>query len=613
MPTEVSCMHSFRSLPLAAALLLALSACQPSPAPEAATGSAAPAATADAKLDQQFELLSKRFLDKAMELSPITATQMGDHRFDGRIDDMSKGGRAASLDAAKKFLAELDSLEVARLSRENQVDAAILRNQLRYEIWSSETLQSWAWDPQVYSQLAGGALYGLMARDFAPMPERLKSATARMQQIPALFTQMRANLDPARVPRIHAETVARQNAGVLSLVDELIVPNADQLKGEERKSLDAAIATLRAAVAEQQAWLDDTLVPNAKGDFRIGESLYDEKLAFALNSPMTRQEIRTRVEADIASTRAEMYDIARGVLADRPDAPEAMPDSPSPGQQQQVIEAALELAYADRPGRDEVVELATRTTEEATAFVRENNLVTVPDTPVKIILMPEFQRGVAVAYCDSPGPLDKGLDTFYAVSPIPDDWDDAQVDSFLREYNTRSIHELSIHEAMPGHFLQIAHSNKYPSTLRAVLGSGPFIEGWAMYGEKVMSDAGYMDGDPLMKLINRKWNLRAMANALLDQAIHVDGMTRDEAMELMTVTTFQQEREAAGKWVRAQLTSAQLPTYYVGYSEHLDLRREMEQREGDAFDLKAYHDKVLSFGSPPVRFVRQLMLDEPIH
>jgi uncharacterized protein (DUF885 family) len=258
------------------------------------------------------------------------------------------------------------------------------------------------------------------------------------------------------------------------------------------------------------------------------------------------------------------------------------------------------------------VELATRTTEEATAFVREHDLVTVPDTPVKIILMPEFQRGVAVAYCDSPGPLDKHLDTFYAVSPIPDDWSDTQVDSFLREYNTRSIHELSIHEAMPGHFLQIAHSNKYPSTLRAVLGSGPFIEGWAMYGEKVMADAGYMDNDPLMQLINRKWNLRAMANALLDQAIHVDGMSRDEAMELMTVTTFQQEREAAGKWVRAQLTSAQLPTYYVGYSEHLDLRREMEKREGDAFNLKTYHDTVLSFGSPPVRFVRQLMLDEPI-
>ena len=606
-------MSVLRPSVLAAALLAAgLSACQPTaPAtPEGGTAATEQASTAEA--DARFEALAGRWLEKSLELSPVAATQIGDHRYDDRIDDLSPGGRKRALEFQRGMLAELDAIDTSALSRENQVDAAILRNQLRYDIWTGETLQSWAWDPQVYSQLAGSALYGLMARDFAPMPQRLKSATARMQQIPALFTQMRQNLDPARVPKIHAETVARQNAGILSLIDELIVPNATQLKGEERKQLDAAIASLRKAVEEHQAWLDGTLVPNAKGDFRIGETLYDEKLAFALNSPLSRQDIRTRVEADIKRTREEMYQIARGVLKDRGNAPAEMPDAPTPRQQQAVIEAALELAYADRPARDEVVEVATRSTEQATAFVREKDLVSVPDTPVRIILMPEFQRGVSVAYCDSPGPLDKGLDTFYAVSPIPDDWSDKQVDSFLREYNTRSIHELSIHEAMPGHFLQIAHSNRYPSTLRAVLGSGPFIEGWAMYAEKVMADAGYMDNDPLMQLINRKWNLRAMANALLDQAIHVEGMTRDQAMELMTVTTFQQEREAAGKWVRAQLTSAQLPTYYVGYSEHLDLRREVERREGEAFDLKAYHDRLLSFGSPPVRFARQLMLDEPI-
>ncbi|MCF7221205.1 DUF885 domain-containing protein [Marilutibacter chinensis] len=603
---------------MAAALLVpsllafALAACQPGPSqtPEGAPMATDAAATAVA--DAAFQELAGQWLEKSMELSPVAATQIGDHRYDDRIDDLSQGGRTRALEFQRRILTQLDTIDTSALSRENQVDAAILRNQLRYDIWSGETLQSWAWDPQIYSQLAGSALYGLMARDFAPMPQRLKSATARMQQIPTLFTQMRQNLDPARVPRIHADKVAAQNAGILSLVDGLILPHAGRLKGEDRKQLDAAVATLRKAVEEHQTWLDQTLVPNAKGDFRIGETLYDEKLAFALNSPLSRQEIRTRVEADIERTRAEMYGIARGVLRGRDGAPVAMPDAPTPEQQQQVIEAALELAYADRPARDEVVEVATRSTEQATAFVREKDLVTLPDTPVKIILMPEFQRGVTVAYCDSPGPLDKELDTFYAVSPIPDDWTQAQVDSFLREYNTRSIHELSIHEAMPGHFLQLAHSNKYPSTLRAVLGSGPFIEGWAMYAEKVMADAGYMDEDPLMQLINRKWNLRAMANALLDQAIHVDGMTREEAMELMTVTTFQQEREAAGKWERAQLTSAQLSTYYVGYSEHLDLRREVEEREGEAFDLKAYHDKLLSFGSPPVRFARQLLLDEPI-
>jgi uncharacterized protein (DUF885 family) len=236
----------------------------------------------------------------------------------------------------------------------------------------------------------------------------------------------------------------------------------------------------------------------------------------------------------------------------------------------------------------------------------------VPDEPLEIITMPEFQQGVALAYCDSPGPLDVGQKTFFAVSPIPAGWTKAQTDSFLREYNTRSIQNLTVHEAMPGHYLQLAHANKYPSPLRAVLASGPFIEGWAVYTEKVMADEGYLNGDPLMKLVQLKWYVRSIANALLDQAVHVDGMSRAAAMKFLTEDAFQEEREAAGKWTRAQLTSAQLPVYFVGAREHMALRAEVEKKQGAAFNLKAYHDQVLSFGSPPVRFARELILDLPI-
>jgi uncharacterized protein (DUF885 family) len=596
---------------LAVALALALGAgCSDRTAP-ADTKAEAATATAPSAADAAFADLSKRALDGYMKLSPVGATQTGDHRYDGQIDDLSADGRAAIVAFDREILAALDAIDAKTLSRENQIDAAILRNQLNYDLWNWETYQSWAWDPQVYSQLAGGALYTLMAREFAPRTQRLNSATERMEKIPALFAQMRENLDPARVPKIHAETVAKQNAGVLSLVDEFIVPHLGDLAGAERERADKAIAALRTAVAEHQAWLDKTLVPNAKGDFRIGAELYDRKLAFALNSPLTRAEIRQRAESELERVRKEMYAIARTVLAGKADAPE-LPEAPTAEQQQAAIQAALEITYADRPAREDVVETAKAATTRATEFVREKNLVELPDAPVKIILMPEFQRGVAVAYCDSPGPLDKHLDTFYAVSPIPEDWTEEQTTSFLREYNRRSIEELSIHEAMPGHYLQIFHSNRHPSVLRAVLSSGPFVEGWAVYAEKVMVDAGYLDNDPLMKLINLKWYLRVLTNAIMDSAIHVDGMTREQAMELMTQKGFQQEREAAGKWVRAQLTSAQLPTYFVGFQEHLDLRREVEAKEGAAFDARKYHDKALSFGSPPVRYVRAQMLGLPI-
>src|SRR5207342_1305173 len=314
---------------------------------------------------------------------------------------------------------------------------------------------------------------------------------------------------------IHAQTVSKQNQGVTSIIDEMMMPHASELTGEDRKRFDAAVAGLRKAVAEHQKWIDEKLVPNAKGDFRLGQKLYDEKLAFALDSPMTRADIRSRAEAELKRVRAEMYEVARGVLKGKPNAPE-MPDTPSDEQQQKTIEAALELAYADRPARDKVVDTAKATLATATEFVRKKDFITLPDSPVQVILMPEFQRGVTVAYCDSPGPLDKGLDTFYAVSPIPDDWKPDQVTSFLREYNTRSLDELSIHEAMPGHYVQIWHSNKYPSTLRAVLSSGSFVEGWAVYSEKLMADEGYLDHDPLYRLVQLKWYLRSIANAILD-------------------------------------------------------------------------------------------------
>jgi uncharacterized protein (DUF885 family) len=602
---------------LATALLVAgLAACASAPATTAAGEGASAAteateATTMSPADAKFADLSKRWLDGWLALSPVGATQVGDHRFDDQIDQLDAPGRQRIVDFSKAMLGELAAIDVASLSRENQVDAAILRNQLQGDIWNIETYQGWAWDPQVYSGLAGGAIYNLMARDFAPMPQRLKSATARMEKIPALFAQMRANLDPARVPLIHAQTVARQNDGVIELVDQFIVPNADQLQGADRARLDAAVANLRKAVAEQQAWLDKTLVPNAKGDFRIGAKLYDQKLQFALMSSLSRAEIKQRAEAEMTRVRAEMYDIAKQVLKDRAGAPPT-PDKPSEEQRQKAIEAALDLAYADKPARDQVVEAAKAALAKATDFVRAHDLVTVPGDPVKVILMPEFQRGVAVAYCDSPGPLDKGLDTYFAISPIPDDWTKEQTDSFLREYNSRMIQLLAIHEAMPGHYLEGAHSARFPSTLRAVLRSGLFAEGWAVYTERMMTDAGYDDGDPLFKLVQRKFYLRTIANAILDQGVHVDGWSREQAMHLMTHDAFQQEREAAGKWVRAQLSSAQLPTYFVGVQEQFDTRKAVQEKLGDKFDLKAYHDQVLSYGAPPVRFVRELILDDPI-
>ena len=571
----------------------------------------APLLAAQAAETPAFASLSKRYVDGLARLNPSSATGLGDHRFDAQVTDMSAAGRAKREAFSKAMLADLQRIDRKALSREEQVDAALLDNALRYDIWDAETLGGWAWDPQVYNDIAGSSLYSLAARDFAPWPQRLNAATARMEALPALLAQARANIVPARVPSIYATTVAKQNSGIVDIAESMLAPHKSELSAADAKRFDAALVKLKAAVAEHQVWLDKTLVPGAKGDFRLGAALYDKKLGFALQSDLTRAEIKRRAQAAIVDTRAQMYAIARQIFGAKKGAL-LLPDKPSDAQQQAAIQAALELTYAKRPARDGMIDASTKALAQATAFVRDKGLVGMPDGPVKIITMPKFQQGVAVAYCDSPGPLEKNLGTFFAVSPIPDDWTEAQATSFLSEYNDYMIHDLAVHEAMPGHFLQLAHANATQSTLRAVLGSGPFIEGWAVYAEGMMADQGYLNGDPLFKLTVLKMRLRSIANSLLDIGIHTEGMTREQAMQLMTHTAFQQEREAAGKWVRASLGSTQLLSYFTGYSEHMALRDEAKKREGAKFDLKRYNDALLAHGSPPVRYVRALLLDLPI-
>ncbi len=557
-----------------------------------------------------FKALTKRFIASATRLSPVEATALGEHRFDRLMPDFSTRGRAARRNEWKLLLAGLNRIDPAKLSRDQQVDYAVLVNELEYRIWADQALQEWAWNPMGYNDVAGAALYTLAARDFASWEVRLKSATARMEAIPALLRESRRQLVPARVPKVHAETVAKQNAGIAEIAEGMLAPQAGVLKRADRVRFDRALAGLMKAVAEQQTWYDKVLIPAAKGDFRLGHALYDRKMKFALMSELTRPELKARALKAKAETRAEMYTLSRQVLAGRGDL--AMPDSPTPYQQQVVIEEALKLSYAKRPPRNQLEQRARETLAEATAFVAAKGFIRMPDGPVKIITMPKFQQGFAVAYNDPPGPFEKGGQNFYAVSPIPKEWSDEQATSFLSEYNDYMIHDLSIHEAMPGHYVQLDHSNRTDNALRAYLYSGPFVEGWAVYSEQVMAEAGYLGGDPLFQLTVLKMRLRSVTNTLLDIAIHTEGMSRDEAMTLMMQGAFQQEREAAGKWTRANLSSVQLLSYFTGYSEHVALREEAKARWGKDYTLRRYNDTVLSFGSPPVKYVRALMFGEGV-
>ena len=548
--------------------------------------------------DSEFVGLAERYIGHLLEEYPEFATALGDHTHDGRLNDYSADAVARGIESNKRYLQELEAIDPSRLGAANAVDYEILANELRFSIWSAEDLREHEWNPMRYG--VGNALYSLLARDFAPLQTRLASLKQRLGGVRAVVDAARANLE--NPPRVHTETAIRQNDGAIALIrDDLnsFLAEAPGMAAELAPARESALNALE----EYGRWLRNDLLPRSNGDFRIGEEKFRTKLAFTLHSDLTMEVILERAQKRLAELQDELYETALPLYrASNPGWSDA-----EESDRRAVVRAVLDELADSHPTDSSIVEDAKRALEDVTAFTRERNLVAVPEEPLKIIVMPEFRRGVSTAYCDSPGPLEKHGETFYAISPTPEDWSVERKLSFYREYNDYMLQDLTVHEAIPGHYLQIAHSNRMqaPTLIRSIFYSGTFVEGWAVYAEQVMVEHGF--GGARFKMQQLKMLTRAVINSILDQKIHAGSMTEQEAMEMMLEEGYQEDGEAAGKWVRAQLTSAQLSTYFVGIAEHNDLRRDWEAANGPIADWRAYHDMVLSYGSPPAKLVRGLL------
>jgi len=552
--------------------------------------------------DEAFQKIAHDYVEQYLQANPEQATELGDHRFDGKLTDYSLEARAKNLATQKEFRDKLNAIDGTQLTGANNIDFRILKENIDYEIFRVEELKEPEWNPLVYMQSLANSLYLLVARDFAPAEKRIPSLRGRMEKIPGVIAQAKANLQ--HPPRIHTETAIEQTQGAINLVRTELAPLLDQAP-QMKKDLAALQDKTAAALEDYKKWLQNDLLPRSDGDFRLGEEKYRKKLRFALASDLPMEEIMKRAKADLEQTQTAIYETALPLY--KKYFPNADPAAAGLADKHKVTAAVLGKLAEQHPNDATVVDYAKKITAEATDFVKQHDLVTVPNVPLDVIAMPEFKRGVAIAYCDAPGPLEKNGKTFFAVAPTPKDWSKERKESFFREYNNYMIRDLTVHEAMPGHFLQLARSNEFraPALVRAIFQSGSFIEGWAVYCEQVMAEQGY--GGPEVKMQQLKMRLRAICNAILDQSIHAGKMSEKEAMDLMTKEGYQQEGEAVAKWKRARLTSAQLSTYFVGATEHLDLRDAEQKKLGDQFNLKKYNDQVISYGSPPVKYVRELM------
>lgn len=550
--------------------------------------------------DAAFEIAAKTFIADYLRLNPEEATDLGDHRYDDRLRDYSDAATVARIETWRQHLRVLDRIDVRHLTGANRIDAQIMRRNLEAMLFELIEVKSREWDPLSYNASLSNSVYAITSREFAPADVRLRNIAGRLQAMSGVLRQIRSTL--RNPPRVHTETAIQQTAGGINFVrsglDELF-RQAPAMRSELAPVQEQAAAALE----DYRRWLEQEVLPTAKGEFRLGAERFRRKLGFTLDSTLTPEEILARAERELESATDALYATALPLF--RRYSPAAA--AGHQGDRPRVIRAVLDRLAEKRVTDETVVARATELTARATEFVRRHDLVTVPDVPLKVIVLPEFQRGVAIAYCQAPGALEPKGETFFAVSPTPKDWTEQRRTSFFREYNDYMLHDLCVHEAMPGHYLQIAHANRFqaPTLIRAIFSSGTFIEGWAVYAERVMTDAGF--GGPEVKMQQLKMRVRAIINAILDQKVHTAGMTEQVALDLMMRRGFQEEGEAVGKWRRACQSSAQLSTYFVGAIEHDDMRAAAEKKLGPAFNLKAYHDQVLSFGSPAVKYVREEM------
>jgi uncharacterized protein (DUF885 family) len=551
--------------------------------------------------DERFEKIAKDYVESILAAQPEFATELGDHRFDDQLSDYSLAARERRLARAKQFRDSVKEFnDISKLTGANQVDARILAENIDNEIFELEELKESDWNPLVYNQSLANSLYLLVARDFDTAEKRIPNLRKRMEAIPRVIAQAKENLQ--HPPRVHTETAIEQTQGAINLVREGLSPLLERAP-RMKKDLAPLQEKTAKALDEYKQWLQKDLLPRSDGDFRIGADKFRKKLRFALASDLSMEEIMKRAQADLQQTQTAIYETALPLY--KKYSPNA--NASDLADKKRVTTAVLDKLAEQHPDDNTIVGYCQKVVGEATDYVKKHDLVTVPEKPLDVIVMPEFKRGTGIAYCDSPGPLEKNGKTFFAVEPTPKDWTKQRKESFYREYNNYMIRDLTVHEAMPGHYLQLAHANEFkaPTMVRAIFRSGTFIEGWAVYTEQMMAEAGY--GGPEVKMQQLKMRLRVICNAILDQSIHAGNLSEQQAMDLMMKEGFQQEGEAVAKWKRARLTSAQLSTYFVGMSEHLDLRDKAKTKATTSFDLKKYTDQVLAFGSPPVKYVRELM------
>ncbi len=543
------------------------------------------------------------WLDAECKRHPVFSTQQGNRDYDGQMDDLSPKARADDAKRDQDFLVELaKKFDRSTLSRNAQIDLEIWESFLRYRVWQFNNSDDFANDPRIYLQYCSDSVFGLFTQSTLPRHRNVENAVSRIAFIPAVIAAAKESI--RNPPKVLTQVAIKRTDGAISFYEKDIFALA-----EESPQISALASPCRKAaesLRDYKKFLEEVVLPRSNGEWRIGEKKFGEKLALELDAGLSAQEVIDTAEAEANRVEREMYYVAKQLWSSLFDS-KPVPADDSAGRRETIRSVLSELGK-DHGQSATLVNDTRSTVERIKAFIRNKKILTLPDPDqCSIIEMPEFQRGFSAAYLNQAPPLDAKAKSLYAIAPPPSDWPAERQEAFFQEYNSSMLQILTIHEAYPGHYVQLVYSNRVDSLIRKVLSSGVFAEGWAVYTEQMMLDEGYGDGDLALRLHQLKFYMRAVLNAILDYRMHCSAMSDDEALALLVDRGFQTSGEAIGKIQRAKQSSCQLSTYFVGRTAFYRLRQSVQRARGDGFLLGPFHEEVLLKGTLPVKYLPELV------
>jgi uncharacterized protein (DUF885 family) len=551
------------------------------------------------KDDAAFTVYENNFLEGLWKLNPEWATSVGYHKYDSLLLVPDGKNREKMITFAKVQIDSLSRFEANTLSEANKINYHLMQNQMEMMEWNLQQLKAYQWDPSSYNVI--GTFAYILNEHYAPLNKRLRNFYQKMANIPAYYKEAEKQI---KNPVAELTSLATdQSSGGVGVIEKDF---ADSLKkssipqAEQKQMLDRARLSAD-AIKAYAAWLK-ALKNDKPRSFRLGKDLYESKFKFEIQSESTAQQTFNAAVERKKYLHREMIKISKKLW------PKYFGAKPMPADSLNLVAQLIDTLSAKHAGQGEFQSAIEKQIPKLAAFVKSKDLVTLdPTRPLVIRKEPAYMAGVAGASMSSPGPYDKEGNSYFNVGSL-DGWPAAKAESYLREYNDYTLQILCMHEAIPGHYVQLVYANKSPDIIKSVFGNGAMVEGWAVYSEEMMLDNGFGGDAPEMRLMWYKWHLRSVCNTILDYSVHAQNMSRQDALKLLTREAFQQQAEAEGKWKRVSVSSVQLDSYFTGYKEIMDLREAYKKKMADKYRLKEFNEKFLSYGSAPVKYIRESML-----